>query len=110
MVDAGSVADVTEVAASLQFGRIVVIGGGCYGSWYVQQLSRAFAKGALSCTEVIVVDRNRQPPARDRAMQGDFGQLPVRFVCSTWSEFIATWLDEGEERVAHDALPADRMQ
>ena len=104
MVDADSVADVAPTKTPLHFERIVVIGGGCYGSWYVQQLSRAFAKQALTCAEVIVVDRSEYPPARERATRGDFGALPLTFACATWSDFIASWLAEGEQRVAGDAL------
>ena len=40
------------------YGRIVVCGGGCYGGYYVRQLARARAAGALQCTEIIVVDRD----------------------------------------------------
>jgi hypothetical protein len=104
MVDAGFVADAAAPAAPLHFARIVVIGGGCYGSWYVQQLSRAFARGAMTCSEVIVVDRNANPPARLRAEAGDFGPLPLRVVQATWTDFIASWLSEGVDQVTNDAL------
>ena len=40
------------------FGTIVVVGGGCYGSYYVRQLGRAVAAGALVCRRVLVVDRD----------------------------------------------------
>lgn len=40
------------------YGRIVVCGGGCYGGYYVRQLARARAAGALQCSEIIVVDRD----------------------------------------------------
>lgn len=40
------------------YGRIVVCGGGCYGGYYVRQLARARAAGALRCSEIIVVDRD----------------------------------------------------
>jgi len=42
----------------LRFGTIVVVGGGCYGSYYVRQLGRAAAAGALECRRVAVVDRD----------------------------------------------------
>ena len=40
------------------YGTIVVVGGGCYGSYYVRQLARAVAAGALACERVRVVDRD----------------------------------------------------
>jgi hypothetical protein len=104
MVDVASGAESRAVRAPLSFNRIVVIGGGCYGSWYTQQLSRAFAKGALECSEVIVVDRNSNPPASVRANAGEFGSLPVRFVQSSWAEFIESWLSDDALSLARDAM------
>ena len=40
-------------AEPLRLGRIVVIGGGCYGSWYTQQLTRATQRGALIAQKVL---------------------------------------------------------
>ena len=104
MVDVNSAAESRRDGTTPAFQRIVVIGGGCYGSWYTQQLSRAFARGALECGEVVVVDRNAQPPAKQRAARGEFGALPLRFVQSSWNDFVASWFAEGESAVAEDAL------
>ena len=41
-----------------RFGRIVIVGGGCYGSYYVRQLGRAQRAGAAEWDELIVVDRD----------------------------------------------------
>ena len=41
-----------------RFGRIVIVGGGCYGSYYVRQLGRAQRAGAADWDELIVVDRD----------------------------------------------------
>ncbi len=111
MVDAISGADPASVAltslerrAPLRFGRIVVIGGGCYGSWYTQQLARAAARGALEVDEVIVVDRNPTCTVRARLAESAYDTLPVRVVTTTWNEFVAAWLAEGEDAVARDAM------
>ena len=40
------------------YGDIVIVGGGCYGSYYVRQLFRARHAGALRFQRLIVVDRN----------------------------------------------------
>src|SRR5687768_8419696 len=40
------------------YGRIIIVGGGCYGSYYVRQLLRAREAGALSFTRLVVVDRD----------------------------------------------------
>lgn len=41
-----------------QYGTIAVIGGGCYGRYYVRQLRRARAAGAVSWERLVVVDRD----------------------------------------------------
>jgi hypothetical protein len=41
-----------------RYGTIVVVGGGCYGSYYVRQLGRASSADALSAERVLVVDRD----------------------------------------------------
>ena len=41
-----------------RYGDIVVVGGGCYGSYYVRQLRRARDAGALSWQRLVVVDRD----------------------------------------------------
>jgi hypothetical protein len=41
-----------------RYGTIVVVGGGCYGSYYVRQLQRAASAGVLSCERLLVVDRD----------------------------------------------------
>ena len=52
---------------------IIVVGGGCYGTFYARQLERAQARGALSVERVLVVDRDpacqltrELPPAANR--------------------------------------------
>lgn len=39
---------------------IVIVGGGCYGSYYVRQLLRARSAGAISFQRLLVVDRNSE--------------------------------------------------
>jgi hypothetical protein len=41
-----------------RFGTIVVVGGGCYGGYYVRQLGRAERAGALAWESLVVVDRD----------------------------------------------------
>ena len=41
-----------------RFGDIVVVGGGCYGSYYVRQLRRARAAGAVAWDRLLVVDHD----------------------------------------------------
>jgi hypothetical protein len=44
--------------ATQQFDTIVVVGGGCYGSYYVRQLRRAAEAGAVRWQRLVAVDRD----------------------------------------------------
>ncbi len=92
-------------APQVTFRHIAVIGGGCYGRWYTQQLSRAFEKGALQVEQVTVIDRDAECQVAQGVRQQAFGALPVRVHTSEWSEWLAAWLDDVPpgDRV-HDAL------
>lgn len=42
------------------YGDIVVIGGGCYGSYYVRQLARARVANRIAYERIVVVDRDAE--------------------------------------------------
>jgi hypothetical protein len=77
---------------------IVVVGGGCYGTFYATQLSRAKERGKAAFRTVIVVDRD--PDCRARR------ELPEsadrRFVASEWDAFFDRHLAAARPRVAGD--------
>ncbi len=60
-----------RLAARQDFGRIVVVGGGCYGGYYVRQLRRAVAAGAVRCARIVVVDRDAACPVAARRTAED---------------------------------------
>src|SRR5439155_15592775 len=67
---------------------VVVIGGGCYGTFYAAQLSKALTKGKARFRKVIVVDRDPQCRARV-----ELGETPERaFVESDWTAYLDTFL------------------
>lgn len=94
----------TSTRDPLRFGRIVVIGGGCYGRWYTQQLTRAMARGALAASAIIVVDRDPDCLVAQLANAGTYGTAPVRVLEATWEEYLRAWLAEGAEALATDAM------
>jgi hypothetical protein len=81
----------TAPARALQrYDRIVVVGGGCYGSYYVRQLGRAEQAGAVEWTELLVVDRD---PGCALATLAPAARPPrTRLVVSPWDEFFAAYL------------------
>ncbi len=93
-----------ERGAPLTFSRIVIIGGGCYGSWYAQQLTRAAQRGALQASDVVVVDRD--PACRVAALNdaGQYDGLPLRVEVAEWDAYLADWLGQGTAALASDAM------
>jgi hypothetical protein len=80
------------------YGTVVVVGGGCYGSYYVRQLGRAVKAGALAYDRLVVVDRDPdcrvaaelQDPSRERVE----GAPDPDLVTSDWSAFFERYFDE----------------
>jgi hypothetical protein len=84
-------------SAEPEFRDIVVVGGGCYGSFYAGQLTAARDRAAIRYRRVIVVDRN--PNCAVAAMVPD-EQRELRR--GEWSDFFDAWL--GGEAGDHDAI------
>ena len=75
------------------YGTIVVVGGGCYGSYYVRQLGRARAADALTWKRVIVVDRDPQCAVGRSLAAGEVSTPAVELVTSNWDSFFGGYLD-----------------
>lgn len=92
-----------------RYGTIVVVGGGCYGSYYVRQLTRGAEAGALSYERLLVVDRNADCRVAAEVADGLHGansRAPVPVVVvSDWAEFFDRYLEEaGRDGAASDAI------
>lgn len=94
----------TARTAPLTFGRVVVIGGGCYGSWYTQQLMRAQQRGALDVHDVVVVDRDASCRVAKLVAEGAYGALPVRLAIAAWDDYLDEWLAMGPDALRRDAM------
>lgn len=67
---------------------VVIVGGGCYGTFYAGQLDRARRKGAAEYRRLLVVDRD--PACR---FARELGAAPDReLVSRDWAEFFDDWL------------------
>ena len=86
-----------------------MVGGGCYGSYYLRQLTRAAKADALSYERLLVVDRD--PECRVAAEVDEYsprsqGGPPLpEVVVSGWTEFFDQYL-EGAGRVG---APSDAI-
>lgn len=99
-----------EIREPLRFGRVVVIGGGCYGSWYVQQLVKASQRGVFSANEIVVVDRNPSCLVAERLANDAYAGISVTLVRSTWADYMATWMLLGSHALRdHAMVPSPLM-
>lgn len=89
-------------ADSREYGAIVVVGGGCYGSYYVRQLERARAAGALRFERIVVVDRSA-----DCAVARVGGEAHV--VIAEWTDFFNDYLGSESEDTPDAIVPSPLM-
>lgn len=73
-------------AAAQHYGSIIVVGGGCYGSYYVRQLRRARERGALTFDRLLVVDHDEE------CIVGREHATDLKLVIAEWTEFFAGYL------------------
>lgn len=78
----------SAAAAPLAFGDVVIIGGGCYGTFYTGQMEKARDRGKVSYRQLLIVDRD---PACQMARE--LGEThDRRLVRSDWSDFLDEYL------------------
>jgi hypothetical protein len=77
-----------------RYGTIVVVGGGCYGSYYVRQLGRAADAGAIVWERLVAVDRDPAcKVATTPELLGSRGGSPgVEVVVGEWPAFFDEYL------------------
>lgn len=74
-----------------RYGTIVVVGGGCYGSYYVRQLQRAALAGALSWERLVSVDRDAacQVARTPELLEASNGSRGAEVVVAEWRDYFA---------------------
>jgi hypothetical protein len=77
MVGDSSGSPAADVATSVSLGEVVIVGGGCYGTFYTGQLLRARARGAAQWRRLLVVDRNPACQAGPAIARADGVELVV---------------------------------
>ncbi len=88
----------------IALGEVVIIGGGCYGSFYAGQLGRARERGAATWRRLLVVDRD---PAC--AAVPLLAALPdATLVASDWEPFLDPWL-AGARAADDQVVPSPLM-
>jgi hypothetical protein len=73
------------------YNRIIIVGGGCYGSYYLRQLLRGEAAGSISWKTISVVDRDSScaVSSAPELSRGD-----IELVTAEWTEFFDRYLGD----------------
>ncbi|MEO8139026.1 MAG: hypothetical protein ABI742_05230 [Gemmatimonadota bacterium] len=72
----------------MKCGEIVIVGGGCYGTFYARQLTIAKSKGKAEFDRLLIVDRDA-----GCQMLRELGEAPDRrLVVSDWDAFFDEYL------------------
>jgi hypothetical protein len=82
---------------------IVIVGGGCYGTFYAGQLLHAAERGKLAYRTLLIVDRN--PQCRFAREIG--AHTSRRLIVGEWTDFFDRYLDGGASGA--DAKPDDAI-
>lgn len=88
----------------VEYGTIIVVSGGCYGTYYVRQLQRAIRAGALSAERILVVDHD---PHCAVAQSLDQSVVRTELAVRDCREFFDEYLTAAAERpneFARDAI------
>jgi hypothetical protein len=77
-----------DVFDRVEFRDIVIVGGGCYGTFYAGQLARAQARGRVAYRQLLIVDRDPNCQVTRDLDVDSGGQLVVR----EWGDFFDDYL------------------
>jgi len=88
-----------------RYGDIVVVGGGCYGSYYVAQLLKGSHAGAMQFDRIVVVDRD--PACRVVAEAPD--PTRVHVVVQEWASFFDEYLARQNAESRDAIVPSPLM-
>lgn len=82
---------VDDVFDRVEFRDIVIVGGGCYGTFYAGQLARARARGRVAYRQLLVVDRDPNCQLSREVDEDGSRQLVVQ----EWGDFFDGYLAGG---------------
>jgi hypothetical protein len=77
-----------DTSNSIAYRDVVIVGGGCYGSFYTGQLERARDRGKASYRRLLVVDRNPDCRVAQARQRDDTRQLVIQ----EWGDFFDDYL------------------
>jgi hypothetical protein len=94
---------VDDSTGSVRFRDVVIVGGGCYGTFYAGQLERARARGRAVYRRLLIVDSNPACQAARELGEDDTRRL----VTQAWGDFFDAYL--GSASPASPGAPPDAI-
>jgi hypothetical protein len=91
-------------SSSVAFRDVVIVGGGCYGTFYVRQLLLAAERGKARFRRILVVDRD----AECQFIREVGGSPTATLVVQDWGSFFDRYLSEIDP-TGGDAEPGDAI-
>ena len=76
----------------LRYETIIIVGGGCYGGYYVRQLHRAARAGALVAESILVVDRDADCAVAQSLRELLDTPIPTSVRVADWRDFFPAYL------------------
>lgn len=99
---------VSETALpSTCFDSVIVVGGGCYGAYYLRQLDRARTGGAVSFRRLVIVDKD--PDCRVAAILSEKPVENVELVTEDWTSFFDRYLSSAGSESTDAIVPSPLM-
>jgi hypothetical protein len=84
----------------VELGDVVIVGGGCYGTFYAGQLARARERGKVAYRRVVIVDRD--PECRFARESGAASDSEL--VTEDWNRFFDHYLSDAAPGQTPDAI------
>jgi len=89
---------------ALQLDEVVIVGGGCYGTFYSRQLVEARRRGKVEFRRLLVVDRNPECQAAPDLIGDPTRELVVK----DWDAFFDAYLGDAAEPGRNPSGPSRR--
>jgi hypothetical protein len=97
----------SSAAAGQSYGTIAIVGGGCYGSYYLRQLHRGRRAGAIGWERLVVVDRD--PDCRVALALRDGSGEPCEIATAGWDDWFDTALGAAASADVRPDAPRDAI-
>ena len=98
---------VAEARVAQRFATIIVVGGGCYGGYYVRQLARAVKAGAIAAESIVVVDRDSTGGVAKTLLESDRTTPSTTLHVAEWRDYFQSYLTRAANspaQFANDAI------